>query len=90
MRKPGGHENTGIGMKRKHEELSSTVLATAIEVHRWLGPGFAIVKPYLRGIGKEHGLLLNFAKPTPEVKRAIQRAILSWFPNGSEGLWVSG
>jgi len=77
-------------MKRKHEELSLTVLAIAIEVHRWLGPGFTIVKPYLRAIGKEHGLLSNFAKPIPEVKRVIQRAILSWFPNGSEGLWVSG
>ena len=34
---------------------------------------FAVVKSYLRAIGKKHGMLLNFAKPTLEVKRAICR-----------------
>ncbi|MBN1537236.1 MAG: GxxExxY protein [Anaerolineales bacterium] len=32
---------------------------------------YAIVKSYLRATGKEHGLLLNFSKPTLEVKRVI-------------------
>jgi len=32
---------------------------------------FAIVKSYLRAAGKRHGLLLNFAKVTLEVKRVI-------------------
>jgi len=121
-------------MVLQYEELTSRVIAAAIEVHRRLGPGFiesiyehalvvelhkrglkveeqvevpieyegvevgrhrldllvegtivvelkaiknldnihfAIVKSYLRAIGKEHGLLLNFAKPTLEVKRVI-------------------
>ena len=121
-------------MTLEHEELTSKVIAGAIEVHRRLGPGFiesiyenalimelrkrrlkaeqqvdvtveydgvevgrhrldllvegtivvelkaiknledvhfAIVKSYLRAIGKKHGLLLNFAKPTLEVKRVI-------------------
>ena len=125
-------------MRLEHEELTSKVIAAAIEVHRRLGPGFiesiyenalvvelrnrglrveqqvevpveyegvevgrhrldlfvegtivvelkaiknlenvhfAIAKSYLRAVGKEHGLLLNFAKPTLEVKRVIsQRA----------------
>jgi len=125
-------------MTLEHGELTSKVIAAAIEVHRQLGPGFiesiyehalvvelhnrglkveqqvevpveyegvevgrhrldllveetivvelkaiknleavhfAIVKSYLRAVGKEHGLLLNFAKPTLEVKRVIsQRA----------------
>jgi GxxExxY protein len=34
---------------------------------------FAIVKSYLKATGKEHGLLLNFAKVTLEVKRVIHR-----------------
>ena len=34
---------------------------------------FAVVKSYLRAIGKKHGMLLNFAKPTLEVKRVICR-----------------
>ena len=123
-------------MVLQYEELTSRVIAAAIEVHRRLGPGFiesiyehalvvelhkrglkveeqvevpieyegvevgrhrldllvegtivvelkaiknldnvhfAIVKSYLRAVGKEHGLLLNFAKPTLEVKRVICR-----------------
>jgi GxxExxY protein len=32
---------------------------------------FAIVRSYLRAVGKKHGLLLNFAKLTLEVKRVI-------------------
>ena len=32
---------------------------------------FAIVKSYLRAVGKEHGLLLNFAKVTLEARRVI-------------------
>lgn len=121
-------------MVLQYEELTSRVIAAAIEVHRRLGPGFiesiyehalvvelhkrglkveeqvevpieyegvevgrhrldllvegtivvelkaiknldnihfAIVKSYLRAVGKKHGLLLNFAKPTLEVKRVI-------------------
>ncbi len=121
-------------MTLEHEELTSTIIAAAIEVHRRLGPRFiesiyenallvelrrqrlkaeqrvevtveydgvevgrhrldllvertivvelkaiknledvhfAIVKAYLRAVGQEHGLLLNFAKPTLEVKRVI-------------------
>ena len=34
---------------------------------------FAIVKSYLKASGKIHGLLLNFAKPTLEIKRVINR-----------------
>jgi len=123
-------------MVLQYEELTSRVIAAAIEVHRRLGPGFiesiyehalivelhkrglkveeqvevpieyegvevgrhrldllvegtivvelkaiknldnihfAIVKSYLRAVGKEHGLPLNFAKPTLEVKRVICR-----------------
>jgi GxxExxY protein len=32
---------------------------------------FAIVRSYLRAAGRRHGLLLNFQKPTLEVKRVI-------------------
>ena len=30
---------------------------------------FAILRSYLKAVGKEHGLILNFAKATLEVKR---------------------
>ncbi|HEX7500133.1 MAG TPA: GxxExxY protein [Polyangia bacterium] len=32
---------------------------------------FAVVRSYLRAPGREHGLILNFAKPTLEIKRVI-------------------
>jgi GxxExxY protein len=32
---------------------------------------FAIVRSYLRAAGRKHGLILNFAKPTLEVKRVF-------------------
>jgi GxxExxY protein len=47
---------------------------------------FAVVRCYLRAIGREHGLILNFATPTLEIKRVIayQRPyhdfLASWLP----------
>lgn len=32
---------------------------------------FAVVKSYLRAMGRSHGLILNFSKPTLEIKRVI-------------------
>jgi len=34
---------------------------------------FAIVKSYLKALGKEHGLIINFSKPVLEVKRVIHK-----------------
>lgn len=35
---------------------------------------FAVVRSYLKACGQEHGLLLNFAKRTLEIKRVIYTA----------------
>jgi GxxExxY protein len=32
---------------------------------------FSVVKSYLKAIGRKHGLLLNFAAPTLQIKRVI-------------------
>ena len=32
---------------------------------------FAVTRSYLRALGREHGLILNFAKVTLEIKRVI-------------------
>ncbi|HEX7498699.1 MAG TPA: GxxExxY protein, partial [Polyangia bacterium] len=32
---------------------------------------FAVVRSYLPATGREHGLILNFAKPTLEIKSVI-------------------
>jgi len=36
---------------------------------------FIIVRSYLQALGREHGLIMNFAKPTLEVKRAAARSL---------------
>jgi GxxExxY protein len=47
---------------------------------------FAVVRSYLRATGREHGLILNFAKPTLEIKRVIAAEpprptfLSSWLP----------
>ena len=35
---------------------------------------FAVVRSYLRAVGRDDGLLLNFSKSTLEVERVIARA----------------
>ena len=34
---------------------------------------FAIVKSYLKALGKKHGLIINFSKPVLEIKRVIHK-----------------
>ena len=34
---------------------------------------FAIVKSYLKALGKEHGLIINFSQKVVQVKRVIHR-----------------
>ena len=47
---------------------------------------FAVVRSYLRATGREPGLILNFAKPTLEIKRVIASHpphhdfLASWLP----------
>jgi GxxExxY protein len=47
---------------------------------------FAVVRSYLRATQREHGLILNFAKPTLEIRRVIaserphEDFLLSWLP----------
>ena len=38
---------------------------------------FVILRSYLKATGREHGLLLNFAKPTLEIKRVSTRTDLN-------------
>lgn len=136
IRNPGTQEKKERKMPLEHEELTSKIIAAAIEVHSTLGPGFlesiyqrafeielrlraipfereksvcvkykgkdvgehrldffvfsqivvelkaikeldnvhfATVRSYLRAVGREHGLILNFAQTTIEPKRVRAR-----------------
>jgi GxxExxY protein len=37
---------------------------------------FSIVRSYIKAVGKQHGLLLNFAKKPLEIKRVINQEII--------------
>jgi hypothetical protein len=59
----------GAGLACSARQLGSVVELKAVEE---LAPvHFAVVRSYLRAVGREHGLILNFAKPKLEIKRVI-------------------
>jgi GxxExxY protein len=37
---------------------------------------YSIVRSYIKAIGKQHGLLLNFAKKPLEIKRVIYQEVI--------------
>jgi hypothetical protein len=60
-------------IRHDFEELSRKIIGAAIEVHRELGPGFLekIYAEALKATNLKIGLLLNFAKPTLEIRRVV-------------------
>jgi GxxExxY protein len=44
---------------------------------------FVVLRSYLKALGRDHGLLLNFAKTTLEIKRVSTRS----FPDTCRELW---
>ena len=72
---PVEYEGVEVGRHRLDLLVEETIVVELKAIKNLEAVHFAIVKSYLRAVGKEHGLLLNFAKPTLEVKRVIcQRA----------------
>jgi GxxExxY protein len=69
------YRGSEVGLHRQLHRLGLLVAASIVvelkavkaleDVH------FAVVRSYLRTTGREHGLILNFAKPTLEIKRVI-------------------
>ena len=64
--------------KHQFEELSRKIIGAAIEVHRELKAvkefadiHFAQLRSYLKATGLKVGLLLNFARPTLDIKRVV-------------------
>jgi hypothetical protein len=55
------------------ECLSGEIIGAAIEVRSLEDVHFVVVRSYLRAVGRQHGLLLNFAKSTLEAKRVLMR-----------------
>ncbi|HZZ28921.1 MAG TPA: GxxExxY protein [Pirellulales bacterium] len=65
-----GHE---VGRHRLDLFIERTIVVELKTIKDFEDIHFAIVKSYLRAVNREHGLLLNFAKPTLEIKRVISK-----------------
>lgn len=60
-----------VGRHRLDLIVDDTVIVELKAVKNIEDIHFAVVRSYLRVLGKEHGLLINFSKKVLEVKRVI-------------------
>jgi GxxExxY protein len=65
------YDGVEIGKHRLDLIVEDTIIVELKAVKNIQDIHFAIVKSYLKALGKEHGLLINFSKPVLEVKRVI-------------------
>jgi len=68
---PVTYRGIEVGLHRLDLLVEGTIVVELKAVKNLENVHFAVVKSYLRATGKEHGLLLNFAKATLEVKRVL-------------------
>ena len=58
-------------MHRLHHFVEDQIVVELNAVKAIEDIHFAVTRSYLRAVGREHGLILNFAKVTLEIKRVI-------------------
>ena len=69
------YDGVEIGRHRLDLIVADTIVVELKAVKNIEDIHFAIVKSYLKALGKEHGLLINFSKSVLEVKRVIHKYI---------------
>jgi len=62
-----------VGRNRLDLVINDTIVVELKAVKNIEDVHFAIVKSYLKALGKEHGLIINFSKKVVEVKRVIHK-----------------
>jgi GxxExxY protein len=67
------YDGIEVGKHRLDLLVADTIIVELKAIKDLEDVHFAIVRSYLKATGKEHGLLINFAKTTLEVKRVICR-----------------
>ncbi|MBK6687079.1 MAG: GxxExxY protein [Deltaproteobacteria bacterium] len=60
-----------VGWHRLDLLIGGRIVVELKAVREFKDVHFAVMRSYLRAIGLEHGLLLNFAQPTLQVRRVI-------------------
>jgi|ERR1043166_190156 GxxExxY protein len=65
------YDGVEIGLHRLDLFVEKTIIVELKAVKNLEDVHFAVVRSYLKAINQKHGLLLNFAKPTLEIRRVI-------------------
>jgi GxxExxY protein len=65
------YDGNEVGRHRLDLFVEDTIVVELKAIKAFEDIHFAIVRPYLRAVGREHGLLINFAAFTLKVKRVI-------------------
>ena len=66
---PVVYREVEVGLHRLDLFVGDQVVVELKAVRELAPEHFAVVRSYLRAVGREHGLLLNFANVTLEIKR---------------------
>ncbi len=72
---PVVYKGVEVHLHRLDLFVASEIVVELKAVKNLVPAHFAIVRSYLRAARREHGLLLNFAKSTLEVKRVIASGV---------------
>jgi GxxExxY protein len=67
------YDGVEVGRHRLDLIVADTIVVELKAVKNIEDIHFAIVKSYLKALGKEHGLVINFSKKVVEVKRVIHK-----------------
>ena len=67
------YDGIEVGRHRLDLIIDDTIVVELKAVKSIEDVHFAIVKSYLKALGKEHRLIINFSKPVLEVKRVIHK-----------------
>jgi GxxExxY protein len=67
------YETVEVGRHRLDLIIDDTIVVELKAVRNIEDIHFAIVKSYLKALGKQHGLIINFSKKVLEVKRVIHK-----------------
>jgi GxxExxY protein len=70
---PIEYDGVEVGRHMLDLILDGTIVVELKAVRNIEDVHFAIVRSYLKALGKEHGLLINFSKKILEVKRVIYK-----------------
>ncbi len=67
------YDGVEVGRHRLDLIVNDTIVVELKAVKQIEDIHFAIVRSYLKALGKEHGLLINFSRMVVEVKRVINK-----------------